>query len=247
MRFATILFLSTSLFCCTGVDELSNDLNTSSIVPLGFTADIDIPDEPDLRLNVQSSDEFSIEESERLGITNLYSHGYVTERAFGPELNLLLSRKLEPIELQEPFINSFRFWDDSFLNEDGSAAPDAMLREYFTIGRTFPVGVGPGMVRFGILLPTSDQSRTNYRSTTDITTEVDGFVSVIDVQVFSNAQFQGLSEEIYLITFSYDLAIGIYNAGQDEATGPPLYNFTSKSTARVTGISTLKLTGQDLE
>jgi hypothetical protein len=139
----------------------------------------------------------------------------------------------------ERFPFSIKFRTDGL---DPSIAPDKeTLRDFFSIGRTFPFGEENGEAQVGILLPTSEMF--DERSRSEFLASPVGVVEVVRIDTFL-APFTGIEEverEYLMITFDYSGVIGIHNRREESAAERNGEVYVASQTAQVSGTATLVL------
>ncbi|NJC25251.1 hypothetical protein [Neolewinella antarctica] len=241
------------LLCLVAVSYLSscNEGVTSQgigtevqALPINMDATVQLPSGEVIVLSRNSDGEIPSEVLREFNQTNLHAHGYVGVRnELGSELNLTLSQEVVDYDIAEPFHLGLRFWSPAFsLSEAGAPPTTADLAAYFTPGRVFETGQGVGRAQLGILLPTDDTSFKNYRSRTDYAHNEEGSVtveSVAPVTITSDLLPEPMTYSI--ITFSYEVAVGVWNIPVVSGRRTELDTFRTKNIAQVEGTASLVL------
>ncbi|MEM6770761.1 MAG: hypothetical protein AAF597_09280 [Bacteroidota bacterium] len=170
---------------------------------------------------------------------NVGAIGTVFEGTIGTSLmlglftqeNLSASTQAEQLVLQ--------FWPEDFVT--GRGATPAEMSSFFTEGRSFPFGAGPGQVRFDLAL--EDSVPGERLSSSSFSSDPEGMITVERVFPYQSS-IPGLTDaerNVLLIRLSFSGLVGIYDELDFLAAQEDGLPYVAKESAMVEGVTVLAL------
>lgn len=243
-----LLVIGCSFCACNEALPGQDPVEVLDVVPLELNATVNFADGSRREIRYAPVTDFRAISLLSRDTIALYSFGYHGRRNNRDQLTLLLTQPGAGQFSTEGYSLHIRFYDQNFSNRYPFQIPPDTLIAFFPVGRTFDASGGSPEIDFGILIPGPDGSLETFRSRTRYLPDGNTEPGTLTVESIEEYRYQlpdrngEIPEPELLITFSFDLPVGVYEGTTDvRFDNEALRDYRAEETARVVGTATLVL------